>query len=396
MTNNSKGRPGPRGRARKDQDLTQVSGLPKGTSQMHAPPSPVRRGTVALGAILAAAVVVPGVADAKQVKGTVVAKDVQRGTLVTAARSGAVTTLRTTGIKRYRVGQRIAAAAAARPDGTFAASGKVQRRKGTARTARVRATVVQRAGGRYLLSAGSSTFAIGRRGAGAAAAAPQPGDIVVADVRLGGNGATGARVKTVGQAAMLEVEGILLGSADGVLRLAVEKRGEVAVTVPEGQQISAAPGDEIEAIVSVEADGTFTLVSVRGEDDSQDGGLDFDAEKGSVDAEGVVGALSETSLTVDAGGGASLTCAVPAGTSLGGLAVGDDVAVQCRLLPGGGFELVQLESGDIEIDLSDSEDESEPAPSETEAARSGRQGQADGGSSAGSVPHGAPARRPTS
>jgi hypothetical protein len=328
---------------------------------MEAPPSPVRRGAVALAATLAAAVAVPGVAEAEQVKGTVVAKDAQRGTLVTAAPSGAVTTLRTKGIRRYRIGQRVAAPATAQPDGTFAATGTVKRRAGVARSARVRATVVKRAGGRYVLSAGSSTFAIahrGRAGTAAATRGPRAGDVIVAAVRLTAGRATGTQVKTVGQAAMLEVEGILLGADGGVLRIAVEKRGEVAVTVPAGHEIALAAGDEVEAIVSVEDDGTFTLVALDGDGDEQDDhGLDLDED--SVEVEGVVTALSEASLTVAAGTAASVTCAVPAGTSLAGFSVGDDVEAECRLLDDGGFELVRLESADHEIEVEWPETETE-------------------------------------
>jgi hypothetical protein len=314
-----------------------------------------RRGALAVAATLTAALAAPGVADAAKVKATVVAKDAARGTIVTATRSGDVKTLRTAQVKRYKVGQRIVASATARPDGTFATTGKVKRLGGKARTARVRATVVQRASGRYLLSAGSSTFAIGkRRAAGAAAAAPQAGDIVDARLQLSGGQATPRQLRTVGRAGMLEIEGIFLEAADGTLEIAVEHRGRVVVSVPEGTTVSAAAGDEVEAIVSVQEDGSFALVALKTDDDDDEDGIDFDAEDGVVEIEGRIAELSATALTV-AAGDATVTCRVPDGTSLDGFATGDEVELTCRLTEDGAFTLVALESDEHEVEIEDDE-----------------------------------------
>jgi hypothetical protein len=317
-----------------------------------------RRNALAVAATLTAALAAPGVAGAATVKVTVVAKDAARGTLVTATRGGDVKTLRTAKVKRYRVGQRIVADATVRPDGTFATTGKVKRLRGSARTARVRATVVQRASGRYLLSAGSSTFAIGKRraaaAAAAAAAAPQAGDIVDAKLQLGGGQASPRQLRTVGRAGMLEIEGIFLEAADGTIEIAVERRGRVVVAVPEGTTVSPTAGDEVEAIVSVREDGSFALVALASDDD--DHGLDFDAEDGVVEIEGRIAELSETALTV-AAGDATVTCGVPAGTLLDDFAVGDDVEMTCRLADDGAFTLVALESDEHEVEIDDDESE---------------------------------------
>jgi hypothetical protein len=315
-----------------------------------------RRSALAVAATLTAALAAPGVADAAKVKATVVAKDAARGTLVTATRGGDVKTLRTAKVKHYRVGQRIVADATVRPDGTFATTGKVKRLRGSARTARVRATVVQRASGRYLLSAGSSTFAIGkRRAAAAVAAAPQAGDIVDAKLQFGGGQASPRQLRTVGRAGMLEIEGIFLEAADGTIEIAVERRGRVVVAVPEGTTVSATAGDEVEAIVSVREDGSFALVALTS-DDEDDHGLDFDAEDGVVEIEGRIAELSETALTV-AAGDATVTCGVPAGTVLDDFAVGDDVEMTCRLADDGAFTLVALESDEHEVEIDDDESE---------------------------------------
>lgn len=104
---------------------------------------------------------------------------------------------------------------------------------------------------------------------------------------------------------MLELEGILVDVSDGRLRLAVEKRGLVEVEVPAGMTLTAKAGDEVELLVSLGAEGALTLVALKGEDDADDHGIDFDAEDGEVEIEGLISELSATSLTVSAGPSAS-------------------------------------------------------------------------------------------
>lgn len=319
----------------------------------------VAQGLVAV-AVVAVVVALPATAGAATVTGTVVAKDVKRGTLATAGRGGAVTTLRTRAVRRYRVGQRVVASAAARGDGTYAAS-RI-RSVGRAKRARVRGAVVRAARGGYLVSAGSSTFAISRRTrmavAAAAASGPRPGDVVVADVKLADGALTAERLREVGTTGVLELEGIFLDVSDGRLRLAVEKRGLVEVEVPAGMAVTAKAGDEVELLVSIGAEGALTLVALKGEDDADDHGIDFDADDGEVEIEGLISELSATSLTVSAGPTASVTCVVPAGVSVVGFAVGDEVAMECKLVDGS-FELRELESdgNEVEFEPEDRDDE---------------------------------------
>lgn len=313
---------------------------------------------------------------AAAVSGVVVARDAARGTLVTAAPGGAVRTLRTSGAARVRVGERISARASARADGTFEAAGRIVRR-GTAAQARVRATVVKRDAGGYLLSAGSSTFAIragdaraARTGRPATArtgtatpSSPRVGDLVVARLRLGGGAPLETSLRTIDETRVLELEGILTEIADGTLRIAVARHGLVTVAVPAGLTVGARVGDEVEALVSVADDDTLTLVALTtdeeddappapdtpgapGGDDDDDRGLDFDVEEGEVELVGVLGALSDSELTVAADATTSLTCSIPAGTPVTGVAVGDLVELECRLLDGGGFALLSIEAED--------------------------------------------------
>jgi hypothetical protein len=328
---------------------------------MSAPPQRARsaRRAIAAAVTLGAALAAPGIADAATLKGTVVAKDAARGTVVTADRAGAVRTVRTKGAARYRVGQRVVARATARPDGTYAAT-RVKRLGRTGK-ARLRATVVKRGAGRYVVSAGSSTFAIRRRGAAAAsvAATPQVGDIVVADVRLADGAAIGTRLREVGQADMVEIEGIFLDAAAGEMRIAVERRGLVTIAVPADREVTATAGDEVEVIVSVDDNGGFTLVALEGDgedgEDGDDEGVDFDSEDGEVEIEGSIEAISPTSVTVSAGDDASVTCSVPATVSLAGFAAGDDAEMECRLVEGGAFELLSLETDEHEVEVEDAD-----------------------------------------
>jgi hypothetical protein len=347
------------------------------------------RSAVALAAVAAVTTfAAPVAAEAATVGGTVVAKDAARGTLVVAGAKGKVQTLRATRLGKIRVGHRVSATATVQADGTFAAK-RVKRAAGVRKRARIRATIVQRAGSRTIVSAGSSTFAL-RSGARARAAsvAPGVGDVIVADVRLNQNGVSGASIRKVAEAGTVEVEGIFLGAADGVLRLAVEKRGEVAIKLAEGQQVTAQPGDEVEAIVSIEADDTFTLIALKSDDDddrnNDERGIEYDSEDREIEIDGVISALAADSVTVSAGPDASVTCAVPAGTSLDGFAVSDVVEMECREITDGVFELRELESDKHEVEVegrdddeSDDDDDDQPRPIVTPAGESGQAGQSD-------------------
>jgi hypothetical protein len=326
-----------------------------------------RKGVLALTAAAAATAFVADSADAAQkVKGTVVALDAARGTVVVAGSRGAAKTLRTSGTKRYRVGHRVAATGAeARADGTYAA--RRVKRAGVAKRARLRATVVRRTASGYLVSAGSSTFAIRRRATAAASAAsqsaPQAGDVVVLDLALGSGAPTSTGIETVGECDLLEIEGIFLDVTGDTLSVAVAKRGLVRVSVPEGWDIAAAAGDEVELIVSV-AGGVFTLVALENEDgDHEDGdhedGLEIDDEDGEVEVDGTITALSAESVTVEAGPNASVTCLVPADAGLTGFAEGDEVEMECEIGAGGTLQLEELESAtaEFEVENDDSDDD---------------------------------------
>ena len=280
-------------------------------------------------ALVSAVLAVPATASA--FSGTVVAKKSSRHAVVVVSRGGVARTLRTPRFASLRAGQRLVFSATKLGDGTFKA-GKV-RVRGRARLVFMRGTVVRLRFSRYLLSSGGSLISVRVGGHAFASARKQhrPGDIVAGRVRIGRNGLTARSLHDAGHSGALELEGIFLGLDGNQLRLAVEHRGEVFVTVPDGLQLPPlTPGDEIELVVTVDAAGVFTLVSVQAddEDDDDDGAHE---DNGRVEVRGTISDLGPP-VMVQPHDGMPVQCAVPAGFSLSGFAVGDRVEMRCALV----------------------------------------------------------------
>jgi len=297
---------------------------------------------------VAAVLAVPATASA--FSGVVVAKSPARDALVVASRGGVVRTVRAPAarFRAVHVGQRLVFSARRLSDGTFKAG--MLRVGGRARRAPLRGVVVRHRGTSYLLSAGGSMIAVKTSSRGFAMMTRRehrPGDIVLGNVSVGRNGLVTSSFRKVGHADATELEGIFLGLTDsGQLRLAVRHRGEVFVTVPEGFQLPAlAPGDEIELIVSVGSDGSFTLVSAQ-RDDGEDGDHQgVDEDHGKIEVEGTITGLTDTTITVQAHEASPVTCNIPAAMSLTGFAVSDPVEMKCALVDGQ-LTLVKLEQSD--------------------------------------------------
>jgi hypothetical protein len=296
--------------------------------------------------LVAAVLAVPATAAA--FTGVVVAKNPARHAVVIASHGGIVRTVRTTP-KRFRAlhaGQRLVFSAKRLHDGTF--RGGTLRARGAARHVFIRATVVRQRASRYLLSAGGTLISVRTtsRRFDSAAGQHRPGDIVGATVRLGPNGLTAGSFKTLGHEDGLELEGIFLSVNGNQLRLAVEHKGEVFVTIPDGFQLPPlSPGDEIELVVSVDSSGAFTLVSIQTDDQGEGGGEDH----GKVEVHGLITDLTDMSITVQPHNGSPVTCAVPTGFDLQGFKVTDDVEMKCALVDGK-LTLVSLKSDDDEGD----------------------------------------------
>src|SRR6187551_2575348 len=196
-------------------------------------------------AVTAAAIAVPSTALAA--RGVALTKDQARHAVVVATKSGAVRTVRAPGrLGVVRAGHRVVYTARRLSDGTFRArslhtAGRVSR-------ATFRGVVVrnQRRLHRLLISAGGSVFGVRAPSRGFLSnRGPRSGDRVEVRVRLTGNGL------------------------------------QAGLRLPDLR-----PGDEIELIVTVDAAGAFTLVSVQRDDEDDDDDEGIEDDNGRVRVEG--------------------------------------------------------------------------------------------------------------
>lgn len=305
-------------------------------------------------AVAVIVIALPATAGAATFRGVVIAKDSARKALVTASGNGTVRTVRVhAGFKRIAVGRLVVVRAAKLPDGTFSASSV--KRLGKTRRAHVRGTVVRKLGARLIMSAGGSVFALrirGKTGASEGAGGLQPGDKVDCDAKLknGGLEAGANDIDEIGHDDQLVLEGIYLNTAeDGTIELAVVHRGRVFVTVPEGMDVPAfSPGDEIALEVTINADGSFTLVNADNEDD---GGDDSGDDGGGISKEefsvvGILASVTAQAVAVKVEGHVEpVRCDVPAEFDLAGFAAGQRVYMSCKYTDGH-FVLLMLKQKD--------------------------------------------------
>ena len=292
---------------------------------------------LAAAGIAALAFALPATAGTVTFRGVVVAKDSTRKSIVTVSRNGVVRTIRARGaLRRVRLGRVVAVEAASLPDGTFAAS-KI-RPLGRAARAHFQATVAAVRGASLALSAGGSVFALRVRGGKKGSATGggfRPGDRIEtrAIVKSGSLQARREALKMIGHDGQLELEGIYLDTADdGTIEMAVVHRGRVYVKVP-GDVIvpDFQPGDEIVALVTVNDDGSFTLVKAENESsggDDDGGGVNGD---GAFTVKGLITSLSVDRIFVKVEEHHDpVTCAVPEDFDADGFAVGQAVLMTCR------------------------------------------------------------------
>jgi hypothetical protein len=293
------------------------------------------RKTLVLVAALVVATVLPTAASAAVWRGVVVAEDGARHTLATASTGGVVRTVRTAALARVAVGDRVAIRARRLADGTYRASRVT--RAGRATRATLRATVVARQArlGRTVVSAGGSVFAIASR-ASRAPAALAAGDVIAARVAVSTRGLRALGVREVGRTDVIKLEGIFLDFEGSVLRLAVVKKGLVVVQIPDEMEVpDLEAGDVIQLVVSLDDEGRFVLVSVRGDDERGDDEKGVDVGDDEVTVRGTISALSSSSVSVRPGSGASaVACSLPAGAPLDGFFAGDEVELHCHFAEG--------------------------------------------------------------
>jgi hypothetical protein len=292
---------------------------------------------LAVAGIAVLAFALPATAGTVSFRGVVVAKNPVRKTIVTVSRNGAVRTIRARGLlRRAPVGRIVAVRAATLPDGTFAAA-RI-RPLGKAGRAGFRATVVAARGTSLAISAGGSVFALrvraGKTGSSTGEGLRAGDQInVEALVKRGSLQTRSDRLRKVGHSDQLELEGIYLDTADdGTIEMAVVHRGRVSVSVPADVFVpDFQAGDEIVAVVTVAADGSFTLVKAENEssdDDDDGGGVNGD---GTFTVVGVLASLSPdlVSVTVEEHH-EPVRCSVSDGFDLTGFDVGQHVLMTCK------------------------------------------------------------------
>ena len=212
--------------------------------------------------------------------------------------------------------------------------------------------------GRTVVSAGGSVLALASP-ASRAPAALAAGDVISARVAVSARG--GLRtlgVREVGQTDVIKLERIFLDFEGGALRLAVVKKGLVVVRIPDGADVpKLEPGDVIQLVASLDEEGRFVLVSVRGDDDDRRDDGKGDDE---VTVRGAISALAAGSVSVRPGSGTSaVSCALPSGAPLDGFFAGDEVELHCHFVDGafhleylkGKYAWLKLRDGVVHAEL---------------------------------------------
>lgn len=221
---------------------------------------------LAAAALGAVALVLPALASAASLQGVVVAKDLARGTVLTASGGGAVRTVHAPGrLAALQLGSRVSLTGTSLGDGSFSAT--AVRTVGRAQRASVRAVVVAvpARGKRALVAAGGSLVSLrlapgrGKRGP-ATATRLRPGDEATFDLRLGRAGATAERVTEVEQVEEVELDG-LVASVDETTLALEAPTGLVELTLTEDVDVSELlEGDEVGVVAAIAADGSLVLL----------------------------------------------------------------------------------------------------------------------------------------
>lgn len=324
-------------------------------------------------------------ASATSFSGVVVAKEVSRGTLVVASRSGVARTIHAR-LSAVRLGDRIAVGGTMLKDGTIR-SGRL-RVIGHARTATVQGVVVRRLATRTLVSTGRSVIAIQRRAAKRSLASRglTPGTVARFGVSFSGGRIRETSASALSTTSTVEVEGTVVTLSPFVVNVE-----GLPVTIALGATAlpaALAIGDEVELTVSVDANNVFTLVSVdefQSEPAAEPGdgqGDDNQASQGQeVEVEGTVVSSSASQVVVAGKNGNQTTFVAGAGVTLPILVAGTRVEAK-GISANGVVTLVKLEvkGGDDDSGSgSSSGDESGGSSGSDDGGGSGSGGDGGGG-----------------
>jgi FtsP/CotA-like multicopper oxidase with cupredoxin domain len=243
----------------------------------------------------------------KTIKGVVVAKRAHARTIVLATgRNGLAVTVRVAP-RRVRLGDRVSVV------------GSRVHVLSHVRKTQLRAVVVKRLAHSLRVASGHSVLTIHTKSRALASHDDglQKGDIGEFEVEFEADGMHDNGFTASAPAGTVQIEGTLVS----VSPLVVSLEGlPIEITVPSGVTLPPlTPGQEVEVVVQAGAGNTFTLVSIEPNANNED---NEDNQK--VEAEGTVTDSTTSQITVDAGG-ATITFAAPAGTTLPVIAQGTHV-----------------------------------------------------------------------
>lgn len=278
-------------------------------------------------------------------RGVVLARNAARHTLVISNGARGARTLRLSSSRAVNavvLGAQIRAKATPLGDGTFKVA--TLARQGTARHARLRATVVSTASGRLTLSSGASVLSVNasaRHAHDSNTGTTHAGEVVEVAVSVGANGLDETALQNVGTTNLIELEGTLSSVSATSIVVAVENGATTTINVPASLTIPSTivAGDQVEVLVDYSS-ATFTLVTITSDGaastSSSAGVSSSDAgSQGMVEIEGLVVAANATSVTIQTGDQASpVLLAVPATLNVSALTVGARVHAQADLVNG--------------------------------------------------------------
>jgi hypothetical protein len=245
----------------------------------------------------------------KAIRGVVVAKRVHSGTIVLATGRKVAVTVHVAP-RSVRLGQRVSVTGTRLRNGTVRASHL--RVLSRVKTTRIRGMVVKRLAHAMRVASGRTVLTIHTRGRSLSShgEGEHEGEMGEFRIRFRHDELFDDDFTPVSQSGTVEIEGVLVS----VSPLVVSLEGlPIEITVPSGVTLPAlTPGQEVELIVQTGAGNAFTLVSIEQENEN---------ENDEVETKGLVTNSTTSQITIDAGG-ASLTFAAPAGTTLPIVATG--------------------------------------------------------------------------
>ncbi len=243
------------------------------------------------------------------IKGTVVAKRAHT-IVLTTGRKGLAVKVRVAP-RRVRLGDRVSVVGKRLSNGTIRASRL--RVLSHVRRARIRGMVVKRLAHSMRVASGHSVLTIHARSSHAASRhdGEEKGDLGEFEVEFEHGNLVEDDFTPVSPSGTVEIEGVIVSVSPLVVSL---EDLPIEITVPGGMTLPPlTPGQEVELFVQAGAGNTFTLVSIKAENEIEN--------ENEVEAKGTVTNSTTSEITINAGG-ATLTFAAPSGQTLPVIAQG--------------------------------------------------------------------------